>query len=198
MKWLPIFAIAAVGGFAALGFAAGTFVSDQKEASAALAAQEATAQTEAVLPAGEAEAEAEAILRAAEARTAAAAPAPTAPDRADRAASIEGARPHLVKMANVTLPVRKSASVSFVVADLAVAVRDAESAAHYVIPQNAARLQAAIETAMARAADTPILRGVSIDSQQLSGKLTTALREDFTDVEDVLFLTLYKHDVGYN
>ena len=196
MKWLPIFAIAAVGGFAALGFAAGTFVSGQKEASAALAAQEAIAQTEAVLPAGEAEAEA--ILRAAEARTAAAAPAPTAPDRADRGASVEGARPHLVKMANVTLPVRKSASVSFVVADLAVAVRDAESAAHYVIPQNAARLQAAIETAMARAADTPILRGVTIDSQQLSGKLTTALREDFTDVEDVLFLTLYKHDVGYN
>lgn len=196
MKWLPIFAIAAVGGFAALGFAAGTFVSGHKEASAALAAQEAIAQTEGVLPAGEAEAEA--ILRAAEARTAAAAPAPTVPERADRAASVEGARPHLVKMANVTLPVRKSASVSFVVADLAVAVRDAESAAHYVIPQNAARLQAAIETAMARAADTPILRGVSIDSQQLSGKLTTALREDFTDVEDVLFLTLYKHDVGYN
>ncbi len=79
MKWLPIFAIAAVGGFAALGFAAGTFVSGQKEASAALAAQEAIAQTEAVLPAGEAEAEA--ILRAAEAKTAAVAPAPTAPEQ---------------------------------------------------------------------------------------------------------------------
>ena len=101
-------------------------------------------------------------------------------------------------MANVTLPVRKAASVSFVVADLAVAVTDAESAARYEIPQNAARLQAAIETAMASAADTPILRGVAIDSHELSGKLTSELQQTFTDVEDVLFLTLYKHDVGYN
>jgi hypothetical protein len=196
MKWLPIFAIAAVGGFAALGFAAGTFVSGHQQISADLSTQDSAALVEPALPA--AEAEADAIMRAAEARTEAVTPAKTAPVPKERNASDDAARPHLVKMANVTLPVRKSASVSFVVADLAVAVRDAESAAHYVIPQNAARLQAAIETAMARAADTPILRGVSIDSQQLSGKLTTALREDFTDVEDVLFLTLYKHDVGYN
>jgi hypothetical protein len=81
---------------------------------------------------------------------------------------------------------------------MAVAVRDAESAARYEIPENAARLQAAIKAAMARAAETPALRGVTIDSQTLSGKLTTALQQDFTDVEDVLFLTLYKHDVGYN
>ena len=51
---------------------------------------------------------------------------------------------------------------------------------------------------MASAADTPILRGVAIDSHELSGKLTSELQQTFTDVEDVLFLTLYKHDVGYN
>ena len=109
-----------------------------------------------------------------------------------------GTSAHVVRMAHVTQPVRKASSVSFVVAELAVAVTDAESAARYEIPQNAARLQQAIELAMASAADTAVLRGVSIDSQVLSSTLTEALQADFADVEDVLFLTLYKHDIGYN
>jgi hypothetical protein len=204
MRILPIFAMVVIGSFASLGFAAGTLMKGQELPSSALSENVVSATPVATLTA--ADTQADTILRAAEARAANAVPAKTtlpasdeiAPVDATRQLSTNAARPHLVKMANVTLPVRKAASVSFVVADLAVAVTDAESAARYDIPQNAARLQAAIETAMASAADTPILRGVAIDSHELSGKLTSELQQTFTDVEDVLFLTLYKHDVGYN
>lgn len=204
MRILPIFAMVVIGSFASLGFAAGTLMKGQELPSSALSENVVSATPVATLTAPDTQADT--ILRAAEARAANAVPAKTtlpasdeiAPVDATRQLSTNAARPHLVKMANVTLPVRKAASVSFVVADLAVAVTDAESAARYEIPQNAARLQAAIETAMASAADTPILRGVAIDSHELSGKLTSELQQTFTDVEDVLFLTLYKHDVGYN
>ncbi|MDF1708690.1 MAG: hypothetical protein P1U72_11410 [Paracoccaceae bacterium] len=204
MRALPIFAMVVIGSFATLGFAAGTLMKGQELPSSALSENVVSATPVATLTAPDTQADT--ILRAAEARAANAVPAKTtlpasdeiAPVDATRQLSTNAARPHLVKMANVTLPVRKAASVSFVVADLAVAVTDAESAARYEIPQNAARLQAAIETAMASAADTPILRGVAIDSHELSGKLTSELQQTFTDVEDVLFLTLYKHDVGYN
>ena len=204
MRALPIFAMVVIGSFATLGFAAGTLMKGQELPSSALSENVVSATPVATLTA--ADTQADTILRAAEVRAANAVPAKTtlsasdeiAPVDATRQLSTNAARPHLVKMANVTLPVRKAASVSFVVADLAVAVTDAESAARYEIPQNAARLQAAIETAMASAADTPILRGVAIDSHELSGKLTSELQQTFTDVEDVLFLTLYKHDVGYN
>lgn len=195
MKLFPVMAIAVVGGFATLGFAAGTFVTSQDRDSANMAVADSSA------PAQQ-ETQADAILRAAAAKTDEAAPEVSSPAPKQRTASQSPADkvsgPHLVRMASVTFPVRKPKSVSFVVADLAVSVRDATSAAHYDVPQNAARLQAAIEQAMASAADTPIMRGVTIDSRKLSGKLTAQLQQSFTDVEDVLFLTLYKHDVAYN
>lgn len=201
MKLFPVLAILVVGGFASLGFAAGTLVTGQERDVGSMAVADAATQSKQ-------ETRAEAILRAAEAKTEEAAtdvPSPAASRQtAGRQTSSsetptqEASGPHLIRMANVTFPVRKSKSVSFVVADLAVSIRDAESAAHYEVPQNAARLQAAIEQAMASAADTPIMRGVTIDSRELSGRLTSQLQQSFTDVEDVLFLTLYKHDVAYN
>lgn len=187
-----------VGGFATLGFAAGAMVSGSGPETDGTAAQKAAVEemTAPDLAQPMIETPEMAILNAAEARKTAAAQTPAA--QVTKTAKQRAAGPHLIKLANVTQPVRKSASVSFVVADVAVSLRDAQSAAHYEIPQNAARLQAAIEQAMASAADTPILRGVNIDSHQLSGKLTQDLQADFSDVEDVLFLTLYKHDVAYN
>lgn len=203
MKFFPIIATLVVGGFATLGFAAGSLTLGHDRATPPRAEQQNDLLPKiSALDTGH-DTQDEAILRAAEARTTSALPKPVVPVAATPASVAQsarksGANTHLVKMANVTLPLRKSASVSFVVADLAVAVRDADSAARYEIPQNAARLQAAIEDAMIRASATPIMRGVTIDSASLSNKLTSVLQESFTDVEDVLFLTLYKHDVGYN
>jgi hypothetical protein len=190
MKLIPVVATLVVGSFAILGFAAGTLVASHDTAPDNGARLDLARSDVLTLPAEQADA----ILNAAEATTAR--QGPTAP--VSQPSPAQKPAPHVVKMGNVTQPVRKAASVSFVVADLAVAVRDADSAAHYEIPQNAARLQAAIVTAMASAAETAVLRGVSIDSRILSGQLTTELQQSFADVEDVLFLTLYKHDVGYN
>lgn len=184
-----------VGGFAGLGFVAGSLASGSGHVTGKIPAQDAD-KTAADDAAPVMDLPETAILNAAEARNKAS--TRTQPRQASPNARQASSGPHLVKMANVTFPVRKAASVSFVVADVAVSVSDAQSAAHYEIPQNAARLQAAIEQAMANAADTPMLRGVSIDSNQLSGKLTSDLQVDFADIEDVLFMTLYKHDIGYN
>lgn len=200
MKLFPIVAVVAVGTFASAGYLAGSLIADAHPADASVmnqAASEAIDGTAPAAPAASVATEADAILRDAEAATNAAAEK-TPPQESEKppAAAVPG--PHLIKMQSVTLPVRKRESVTFVVADVAVAVADAERAAHYKIPQNAALLQAAIESAMARAAETPALRGVAIDSQLLSGSITSDLKEEFADVEDVLFLTLYKHDVGFN
>lgn len=201
MKLFPIVAVVAVGIFASAGYVAGSLVADQHAADAAAA--QATVDTghdaaAPVDPVDAALAEADAILDAAQTHGDAAAPEKTAPAEAAQPHAAAPGVPHLVKMESVTLPVRKRESVTFVVADVAVAVADAERAAHYKIPQNAALLQEAIESAMARAAETPVLRGVAIDSQLLSGTIKSDLKEEFADVEDVLFLTLYKHDVGFN
>ncbi len=201
MKLFPIVAVVAVGIFASAGYVAGSLVADQHAADASAA--QATVDTghdaaAPVDPVDAALAEADAILDAAQTHGDAAAPQKTAPAEAAKPHAAAPGVPHLVKMESVTLPVRKRESVTFVVADVAVAVADAERAAHYMIPQNAALLQAAIESAMARAAETPVLRGVAIDSQLLSGTIKSDLKEEFADVEDVLFLTLYKHDVGFN
>lgn len=203
MKLFPIVAVVAVGTFASAGYFAGSLIAGAHPVDVA-AMPEAEAEAHDGLAPGTpaassaTEAEAEAILRDAEAVTDAADAEKTAPAEARKqpAAAVPGH--HVVKMQSVTLPVRKRESVTFVVADVAVAVADAERAAHYMIPQNAALLQAAIESAMARAAETPVLRGVVIDSQLLSGSIKSDLKEEFADVEDVLFLTLYKHDVGFN
>lgn len=195
MKLFAVLALTVVGGFAGLGFVAGSLVAAVPAADLVQPDGDA-ALLDAASEVSKPETQDMAILTAAAARDAAAAKQAT-PFVAPAVAS-PGTGPHLIKMSNVTMPVRKAASVSFVVADVAVAVSDAKTAAHYEIPQNAARLQAAIEQAMAKAADTPVLRGVSIDSQQLAGTLVQDLQADFTAIEDVLFLTLYKHDVGYN
>lgn len=204
MKLFPIVAVVAVGIFASAGYVAGSLVADQHAADASAAqatvdtGHDAAAPVDPVDPVDAALAEADAILDAAQTHGDAAAPQKTAPAEAAQPHAAAPGVPHLVKMESVTLPVRKRESVTFVVADVAVAVADAERAAHYMIPQNAALLQAAIESAMARAAETPVLRGVAIDSQLLSGTIKSDLKEEFADVEDVLFLTLYKHDVGFN
>jgi hypothetical protein len=201
MKLFPIVAVVAVGTFASAGYFAGSLIAGAHPVDASAMHEAAPAAHDSATPADPAAssaAEADAILRAAESSINAAAAEKPAPDEVEKSPAPATPGPHLIKMESVTMPVRKRESVTFVVADVAVAVADAERAAHYKIPQNAALLQAAIESAMARAAETPVLRGVAIDSQLLSGSIKSDLKEEFADVEDVLFLTLYKHDVGFN
>ncbi len=96
----------------------------------------------------------------------------------------------------MTVPVHRANSITYVVSDIGVSVKSLETAAHYKVAENAARLRDAILMSMHRAAGTPVLAGAEIDSQELSESLSADLRKGFgADVDEVLFLSLYKADV---
>lgn len=102
---------------------------------------------------------------------------------------------NVVKLGSLTVPVYRPQSVTYVVADLGVAMQDSETAAHYRISENAVRLRDVILTSFRKAAENPRMRRAALDSDWLSETLTTDLRENFSETQEVLFLTLYKKDV---
>ena len=101
----------------------------------------------------------------------------------------------MVKLGSLTVPVYRPQSVTYVVADLGVAMQDSETAAHYRISENAVRLRDVILTSFRKAAENPRMRRAALDSDWLSETLTTDLRENLSETQEVLFLTLYKKDV---
>ncbi len=105
------------------------------------------------------------------------------------------AGPHLVNLGRMTVPVQKPRSVTYVVADLGVSLPDSRSANHYRLGENAARLRDAILASLTRAAQGPILKGVAVDTEALSGMIRADLNASFPEIEDVLFLSFFKKDV---
>ncbi|MCB1342127.1 MAG: hypothetical protein KDK24_13880 [Pseudooceanicola sp.] len=101
----------------------------------------------------------------------------------------------VVKLGQVTIPVYKPMSVTYVVADLGVAMSSADRAAHYRIAENATRLRDNIMQTFREATENPKMRRAAIDSDWLSRELTQNLKEEFHDAEEVLFLSLFKKDV---
>lgn len=100
----------------------------------------------------------------------------------------------VVNLGRMTVPVYKPRSVTYVVADFGVSV-GAGRAEHYRVGEHAARLRDAILQSMARAASGEMMAGAAIDTELLSKEIGTDIRRDFADVEDVLFLSLFKTDV---
>ena len=101
----------------------------------------------------------------------------------------------VVKLGQVTIPIYKPRSVTYVVADLGVAMPDSDTAAHYRIAENAVRLRDNIMSAFREATENPKMRRANIDSDWLSKTLTDSLRSEFSETEEVLFLSLFKKDV---
>ncbi|RVV96857.1 hypothetical protein EKE94_16050 [Mesobaculum littorinae] len=130
-------------------------------------------------------------------------PAPhgTAPDPGSHTAKVTGMNPatqvpaEVVKLGRMTVPVYKSATVTYVVADFGIAFETADRAAEYRVVENATRLRDAILRSMHDAAALPVMQGASIDSEVLSSSIRTDLGRDFAGLDDVLFLSLYKMDV---
>jgi flagellar basal body-associated protein FliL len=102
---------------------------------------------------------------------------------------------HVVQLGRMTVPVYKAKSVTYVVADFGVAVSNTEEASHYELAENSARLRDAILTTMHKVAGSNMLKGPSINSDELAEKMTSDLKKDFGGVEDVLLLSLYKTDI---
>jgi hypothetical protein len=102
---------------------------------------------------------------------------------------------NVVTVGRISVPVYKASSVTYVIADFGVAVEDQDRVAYYSINENATRLRDAILTSMHRVAETPMLMGPAIDSDELADALATDLKPKFAGVKSVLFLSLHKTDV---
>lgn len=103
--------------------------------------------------------------------------------------------PYIVDLGRMTVPVYKPRSVTYVVAEFGVTLEDRSSAVHYDMPEHATRLRDAILSALSQAANGPMLKGVSIDTETLSDALLAELHPSFPEIEDVLFLSFVKKDV---
>lgn len=102
----------------------------------------------------------------------------------------------VIKLGQMTVPVSGASSVSYVISELGVQVRDLDAAAHFNVAENATRLRDAILVSMHRMAGTTMLKGKSLDPKEISDTISADLREGFGDqVNEVLFLSLYKADV---
>ncbi|MBE9637128.1 hypothetical protein [Salipiger mangrovisoli] len=102
----------------------------------------------------------------------------------------------IVSLGKISVPVYRADSITYVVSEVGVAMRDINTAVNFNIPENASRLRDAILTSMHRAADGRSMKGVSIDTGKLSQELSEDLKKDFgDDVSEVLFLSLVKADV---
>ncbi|SFT09044.1 hypothetical protein SAMN04488040_3111 [Sulfitobacter marinus] len=102
----------------------------------------------------------------------------------------------IIRLGQMTIPVEKANSVSYVVADFALKLENLELAERYKRVEDATRLRDSLLTAMNLAAEGAVLRGVSIDSDALSATLRDLLSKEYEGVEDVLFVSLYKQDVA--
>jgi len=102
----------------------------------------------------------------------------------------------VVRLGQITIPVQKTHSISYVVADLALKVESLELAERYRRVEDATRLRDSLFRAMNLAAESAVLRGVAIDSEALSQLLRDLISKDHAGVDDVMFVSLYKQDVA--
>ncbi|MBW4961662.1 hypothetical protein [Sulfitobacter sp. CW3] len=102
----------------------------------------------------------------------------------------------IIRLGQMTIPVEKANSVSYVVADFALKLENLEFAERYKRVEDATRLRDSLLTAMNLAAEGAVLRGVAIDSDALSALIRDLLSKDYEGVEDVLFVSLFKQDIA--
>lgn len=103
--------------------------------------------------------------------------------------------PYVVDLGQMTVPVYKPSSVTYVVAEFGITLLDRKNAVQYDMPEHATRLRDAILSSLARAADGPMLKGVAVDTEALTSTILADLSPSFPGIEDVLLLSFYKKDV---
>lgn len=102
----------------------------------------------------------------------------------------------VVRLGQMTIPVQKTNSVSYVVVDFALKMGSLELAERYRRVEDATRMRDSLLQAMNLAAESAVLRGVSIDSEALSQLLRDLISKEHNGVDDVMFVSLYKQDVA--
>ena len=102
----------------------------------------------------------------------------------------------VIRVGQITIPVEKLHSVSYVVADFALKMESLEVAERYKKVEEATRIRDSLLTAMNLAAESAVLRSVAIDSDALSQMILGLLGKDYDGIDDVMFVSLYKQDVA--
>lgn len=102
----------------------------------------------------------------------------------------------VVRLGQMTIPVEKTNSISYVVADFALKMGSLELAERYRRVEDATRMRDSLLQAMNLAAESAVLRGVAIDSEALSQLLRDLISKEHQGVDDVMFVSLYKQDVA--
>jgi len=102
----------------------------------------------------------------------------------------------VVRLGQMTIPVEKTNSVSYIVADFALKMGTLELAERYRRVEDATRMRDSLLQAMNLAAESAVLRGVAIDSEALSRLLRDLISKEHKGVDDVMFVSLYKQDVA--
>ncbi|GAA4228313.1 hypothetical protein GGQ68_003441 [Sagittula marina] len=102
----------------------------------------------------------------------------------------------VVRLGRVSVPVYHPDSVTYVVSEVGVAMRDTATAQAFNVAENASRLRDVILASMHDAAGTSTMQGPDIDTEKLTRALVSDLQADFGDgVTDVMFLSMVKANV---
>ncbi|WP_323765203.1 hypothetical protein [Marinovum sp.] len=177
--------------FAAAGFAGGQVLPAAVAPRATSAAAPAPTPTAAALVldrlANEEEAEAAKLAKVSSTE-----PAPEAEVQAKN----ERSDSNVVRLGRMSVPVYRAHSVTYVVSEIGIEMRDTEAAMKYSEVENASRLRDAVLASMHKAAEGLSLTGGAVDSPQLSESLVSDLRQGFgEDVAQVLLLSLLQAEV---
>ncbi|KAA9009976.1 hypothetical protein [Histidinibacterium aquaticum] len=178
MKTLALLVVSPIV-FGAAGYAAGLSIKPEAAEHASETATDTAEETHAATP----EPEHEAPEEAAEAHT-----------EAD-AHGEESEEMAVLRLGRMTLPIERAHSISYYVMDIAVAFGAPDLVEEYRADSGFTALRDASLSAIHRASETRLMHGAAVDSDQLAAFVAEELSQSFPDVEDVLFLSLYKQDV---
>ncbi|MGR3497795.1 MAG: hypothetical protein ACU0E9_02705 [Limimaricola soesokkakensis] len=130
-------------------------------------------------------------------------PAPVDPEadaHAKETSNADHAEPEakpLLEIGRLTVPVLKPRSITYVVADIALAMPEAALVAKVEeSPETMLRMRDAVLASLTEAATTPAMAGPAIDTEALSKRVLADLKAIGMPVEEVLFPNMFKQDVA--
>ncbi len=104
--------------------------------------------------------------------------------------------PEIVEVGRILVPIYKPRTVNYIVATLGIAVNDPEQAEFLRTIEGATQIRSEVLTTMIVLAETSVLTGPSVNTEQLSELVLNGISEKFDDVEGVLFMDLSMTDVA--
>ena len=105
--------------------------------------------------------------------------------------------PPLLQIGRLTVPVLKARSITYVVAEIALAMPEAALVTQVEDnPETLLRMRDAVLASLTEAAATPAMAGPAIDTAALSERVLADLKAIGMPIDDVLFPNLFKQDVA--